>query len=79
MQQVKPSEPREFNYCAWAKTLAAIPALPIIAVIAASCFNGFIPQVIAAFFAVLGAIYLSLWIDRIPCLMRKVRPGKTTL
>lgn len=76
MQESPQNPKKDFNYCAVAKTLAAIPALPIIAVIAASLFDTYITQIASAFFAVLGAIYLAIWIDRIPFLMRKVCPLK---
>ncbi len=76
MQESSEKPTKEFNYCAWAKTLAAIPALPIIAVIAASLFDTYIAQIAAAFFAIVGAIYAAIWIDHIPFLMRKVCPMK---
>jgi hypothetical protein len=62
-----------FNYCKWAKTLVAIPALPIIAFIAASFFQNPVLQLIAAFGAIAAAIYGAIWLDRVPLLTKKMR------
>ena len=62
-----------FNYCKWAKTLVAIPAFPLIALIAASFFTTTPCQVIAGVSAMVLAYSLALWLDRLPVLMRKVR------
>jgi len=65
-----------FNYCKFAKSLVAIPALPIIAWIAASFFQNTAMQFIAALGAVATAIYGAIWLDRIPLLTKKIRTMK---
>jgi hypothetical protein len=65
-----------FNYCRWAKTLVAIPALPLIAVLGASFFDSTGFRFLAGGTAVALAVLGAVWLDRIPFLMRKVRPGR---
>ena len=61
-----------FNYCFWAKLIVAIPALPLIAIAAASPFGDIVSQIIAAAVAIAATIWLAIQIDRMPCLLKKV-------
>ncbi len=61
-----------FNYCAVAKTIVAIPAIPLVAVIAASFFTSVVLQIVAGAAAVAALIYAAIKIDQMPCLLRKV-------
>lgn len=63
---------REFNYCFWAKLIVAIPAIPLVAAIAASFFTDTAMQVVAGGIAVTALIWLAIKIDKMPCLLRKV-------
>jgi hypothetical protein len=67
-------EPKDFNYCFWAKLIVAIPAIPLIALMAAAPFSDMTMQVIAAGAAIAASIWLAIKIDRMPCLLRKVNP-----
>ena len=60
------------NYCFWAKLIVAIPALPLIAIAAASPFGDIVSQIIAAAVAIAATIWLAIQIDRMPCLLKKV-------
>ena len=63
---------KEFDYCFWSKLLVAVPAIPLIALMAASFFSNMLVQSMAAGLAVGSVIYLAIKIDRIPCLATKV-------
>jgi uncharacterized sodium:solute symporter family permease YidK len=65
---------KEFNYCFWAKLLVAIPAIPLVAMIAASFFSGMVMQIAAGITAIALMIYAAIKIDQVPCLLRKVMP-----
>ncbi|MBV8939890.1 MAG: hypothetical protein JO089_08665 [Alphaproteobacteria bacterium] len=75
-EPVSPAPPQAhskgFNYCFWGKLLVAIPALPIIAVLGASFFNGPLLQFIGGGAAVGFAVWAALKIDRLPFLQRKL-------
>ncbi len=60
-----------FNFCFWAKLLVAIPALPLIGLIAASFFTQPLWQLGAAALAVGAAVGAAVAIDRIPALAKK--------
>ncbi len=60
-----------FNYCKWAKTLVAIPALPIIGYTAASFFHTAPLQILAAGIAITLAVYGAIWLDKVPALQKK--------
>ncbi len=62
-----------FNYCKWAKTLVAIPALPIIALIAASFFTQPLVQIFVGILAAMAAIKGAIWLDNIQFLQKKIR------
>ena len=64
----------EFNYCFWAKLLVAIPALPLLAFWAASFAKSETVQYGAAAAAILAALLLARWLDKLPALARKIRP-----
>jgi hypothetical protein len=66
----------KIDFCFWAKLLVAIPALPLIALIAASFFEDGQVQSIAGILAVIGAVLLARKIDRIPALQKKVMKPK---
>lgn len=72
-QKTKPScgTCRGFNFCFWAKLLVAIPALPMIAYIAASFFTEPYWQMLAGAAAIGAAISLAVVVDRLPLLQRK--------
>ena len=61
-----------FNFCLWAKILVAIPTLPLIAIIASTYFENSAAKVIAALAAVSLVVYLSIKIDQIPALSKKI-------
>lgn len=63
---------KEFNYCFWSKLLVGIPAVPLAGVIAASPFTQPLTKLIAAAAGCGAAVYLAIWIDRLPCLAGKV-------
>lgn len=63
---------REFNYCLWAKGLVAIPALPLVAILAAWQFTAAAAQIAAAAVAVAAVICAAIWIDRLPCFLGKI-------
>lgn len=65
-----------FNYCFWAKVLVAIPLFPLVALIAASQFDNELAQCVAAVVAVVAAVAISRWIDRIPALQKIIKPRK---
>lgn len=65
---------KEFNFCFWAKLLVAIPAIPLVAIIAASLFSNAVMQVVAAVVAVGALVLVAIKIDQMPCLLRKVMP-----
>jgi hypothetical protein len=62
-----------FNYYKWAKLLVAIPALPLIAMIAASFFATPLTQGIAGITAIAVTLAIAVWLDRIPLLQKKFR------
>ena len=62
-----------FNYCFWAKLLVAIPALPLLAFWAASFVKDETAQYAVAAAAILAALLLARWLDRLPALARKIR------
>ncbi len=62
-----------FNYCFWAKLLVAIPAIPLVAFIAASLFIHPLLQILAAAVAVFGVVWAAVVIDRMPAFSRKFR------
>ena len=62
-----------FNYCFWAKLLVAIPAIPLIALIAASFFSDQLARMVAGAGAAFAAILVAIWLDRLPFLSRKFR------
>jgi len=63
----------EFNYCKWAKLLVAIPALPLIAILATIPFSNPITQGVAAVAAVCLTLAAAVWLDRVPALQAKFR------
>lgn len=64
---------REFNYCFWAHIAVAIPALPILALLAASQFTGLADQLLAGGMACALAIAAAMLVDHIPGLRCKLR------
>lgn len=62
-----------FNFCFWAKLMVAIPALPVIAWIAAAFFIDPMAKLLAAAGAVGLTLYLARWIDRLPMFSRYIR------
>ena len=67
-------EHKDFNYCFWAKLIVAIPAIPLIALIAATPFQDPVVQAISAVVSIVASLWLAFKIDRVPCLLRKVNP-----
>lgn len=65
-----------FNYCKWAKTIVAIPTLPIVALIAASFFSRPLVQAIAGLLAVIITIKGAIWLDNIQILQKKICKSK---
>ncbi len=61
-----------FNYCLVSKLIVAIPALPIVAMIAEMPFHNPILQVFAGSGAVIATVYLAIKIDEIPALQKKI-------
>jgi len=54
------------NYCFWAKLLVAIPALPLVALLAARQFSNPLLQIVAAAVAIFVVIYAARKIDKLP-------------
>jgi hypothetical protein len=65
-----------FNYCKCAKTLVAIPALPIVAWIAASFFQYPLVRVLAAIIAVTAVVKGAIWLDSLPLFQKKMCKAK---
>lgn len=63
-----------FHYCAWAKGIVAIGALPLIALTAASLARQPFWQAVLGLLAVAGAVRIAIWIDRIPLLQKNICP-----
>lgn len=63
---------KDFNFCFWAKLIVAIPALPLLGYVAALPFTDPMAKVFIAASAITWAVYLARWIDRRPCLMKKI-------
>lgn len=61
-----------FNYCFWAKLIVAIPAIPLVAIAAASLFSDPLIKVLMGGAAALAAVSIAIWIDKQPCLSRMV-------
>ncbi len=68
---------KNFNYCFWAKLLVAIPAIPLLAVLAAAQFSHPLMQVLAAGAAAGLGVYFAVQIDRMPCFAGKVVKKKS--
>ena len=66
----------EFDYCKWAKVLVAIPAMPLIAILAAAPFSNPVTQSIAAVISVFVAISIAIWLDHLPPLQATFCPSK---
>lgn len=64
---------KNFNYCFWAKLIVAIPALPLLGVLAASLVNHPYAKIAAAISAMALALALALWLDKKNCLKQKIR------
>jgi hypothetical protein len=62
----RPCGVSSFNFCFWAKLLVAIPAIPIIALAAASLSSYPVLQAILAGGAVFCMVWLAVVIDRLP-------------
>jgi hypothetical protein len=63
---------KDFNYCKWAKIVVAIPALPLVAIIAASFFTSTLAKVVAAAVACGGGVYLLEKMDEMPMFAKKI-------
>lgn len=67
------SHKKEFNYCFWAHIAVAIPALPLLALLAASPFTGLADQLLAALIACTAAIAAAVMVEHVPGLRCKIR------
>lgn len=62
----RPCGVSSFNFCFWAKLIVAIPAIPLIALTAASFFTDPAIQILAGGIAVFCSLWLAIFIDRLP-------------
>lgn len=61
-----------FNYCFWAKLLVAIPAIPMVVILAAAPFTQLFAQLIAGGLAAFVLVAGAVIIDRMPLFSGKV-------
>jgi len=66
-----------FNYCLWGKIIVAIPALPLLSLLAASMFTHVLAQIAAAAIVCGGGVYLLEKMDELPLFARKIVPPKS--
>lgn len=66
------TDKKEFNYCFWAKLLVAIPALPLVAFIAASPFESEWMQMAAGAAAMIVVVLAAIRLDALPQLSGKI-------